>query len=88
MSQATTLSADGSTGWHLVKNGSGVITGNGDFGGGTATVQVKNPQGNAVAIEAFTEDFTKVIDFPISVEIRVTLASSTSPDLDIDIWGT
>ena len=84
-----TLSADGNTSWVKVRGPVWVSighTGGTNFGGGTAKIQRKNSAGGAVDIagEAHTVAADRVIGFtPGSVnEVRVNLASSTTPDLD------
>ena len=88
MARYTNLTSNASSDWTRLQNGSCTITGIGDFGGGTLTLEVKNPQGDPSPIEEFTESFTKVADFPNSVEIRGTLAGAAAPDIDLNIWGT
>jgi hypothetical protein len=62
-----------------------------DFGSGTAKLQAQAPDGSWVDVAngAFTAATDTVFDFPrygINT-VRVNLASSTSPDLDIWIQG-
>ena len=79
-----TLVADGSTTWAKT-SGPCWVSLSGGFGGGTATIERKNSAGAAVAIsgETHTVIADRVIDFPYgnSNEIRVTIASSTTPTL-------
>lgn len=87
-----TLAADGSTTWAKVK-GTCWVSLSSDFGSGTATIERKNAAGAAVAIaaEAHTTAVDRIIDFPdqSTNEVRVTLASSTSPSLVCSIqWAS
>lgn len=63
----------------------------GGFGGGTAKLQVRDPDGLAVDVVngSFTEAADKVFDFPAdSLNIlSVNLAGSTTPTLDAWIQG-
>ena len=86
-----TLSADSSTTWTKVK-GSCWVSLSGGFGGGTATIQRKNKAGAAVAIvgEAHTVAADRILDFPerSTNEVRVTIASSSSPTLACSVQWT
>ena len=63
----------------------------GTFGGGTATLQSKDPAGNWVDIAngAFTAVTDTIFDFPGDVgnTVRVNLTGSTSPALVIWVQG-
>ena len=86
-----TLSADGSTSWTSVK-GPVWVSLSGTFGSGTAKIQRKNNAGAAVDIvgESHTVIADRVIDFPEKSvnEVRVNIASSTSPALVTSIQWT
>ena len=87
-----TLSADGSTSYAKVK-GACWVSLSGTFGGGTATIERKNAAGTAVAIagESHTVAADRLIDFPDKSvnEVRVTIASSTTPALAVSMqWSS
>ena len=64
----------------------------GGFGGGTAKIQRKNAAGTAVDIagESHTVVADRLIDFPEYAvnEVRVNIASSTSPTLAVSLQWT
>ena len=85
-----TLGADGSTKWVEVYGRCHLSLTN-DFGTGTATLEALAADGSTVSIAngAFTAATDTVFDFPrygIN-NVRITLASSSSPDLDVWIQG-
>ena len=86
-----TFTADGSGDWVAVTGPAWVSIAN-DIGGGTATIQYKDMDGSARAIagEVWQAVKDRIIDFPAGAEneIRVTLASATSPDLDVVIQSS
>jgi hypothetical protein len=87
-----TLTEDGSTDWVKIK-GECWVSLSGTFGGGTATIERKNQSGTAVAIagESHTVAADRLIDFPdrSTNEVRVTIASSTSPALVCSVqWSS
>ncbi len=82
-----TLDADGDTAEVQWKGGLAFLDLNGDFGGGTATVQVKpnNIIGDAfvdVVDGSFTANSNKQIRLPKGL-VKINLNGATSPDLDI-----
>lgn len=81
-----TLGADGTVG-PLVVSGRTRIKASGDFGGGTLTLQDKNPAGDYAAVVngAWTEAVDKVAWYPrnAATEIKLVLSGSASPDLDV-----
>ena len=83
-----TLSADGSTTWARCE-GPVWVSLSSSFGGGTAKIQRKDASGSAVDIvgESHTVAADRVLDFaPGSVnEIRVNIASSSSPTLAVSV---
>jgi len=59
---------------------------NDDFGGGTVVVEIEGPDGNWYPTsESFDEPDVRRIDLAMPSVIRLTLAGSTSPDLDYAI---
>ena len=87
MAQYTNFTSNTSTGWHRLSSGEAIITAIGNFGGGTLTIEIKNPQGDAAPIEALTDEFTKTVYFPDAVQVRATLVGAAAPDIDFNIWG-
>ncbi len=85
-----TLSADGSTNFVRVV-GPVHLSLTGTFGSGTATFEALDPGGNAVAIAngAFTAITDTLFDFPPAAinDVRITIASSSSPSLVIWVQG-
>lgn len=86
-----TLTADGSTAWHEVNGPCWVSVGNGpsnSFGGGTAKIQQQvDGETFEVAGTSKTAAADIYLDIPKGAyaKLRVNLASSTSPDLDVVI---
>ena len=80
------LSADGSSEWVPAKGPFHLHLSN-DFGGGTATVQFKDVDGNIRSITnaSFIAAVDKLISTGFNTDVRVTLVGSTSPDLDYNI---
>ncbi len=89
--KSQTLAADGNTDWVEIVGPAWVSISN-NFGTGTAKIQFKDTGGTAVDVTdgSFTTVADKVVDFPAFAtnQLRVNLASSSSPDLDIVIQGT
>lgn len=77
------LTADGSTNSSKLLCLKNTVTIDGDFGGGTATIEHSPNGSNWLDLLAVTTDTTVIVE--ACGFIRVTLASSTSPDLDIYI---
>jgi len=86
-----TLTSDGSTVFQKVY-GPVWVSLSGGFGGGTATIQRKNISETAVAIvgETHTVAADRMIDFPPNTvnEVRVNIASSTTPTLAVSLQWT
>lgn len=86
-----TLTSNGSTTWSKV-TGPCWVSLSGGFGGGTAKIQRKNKAGTPVDIvgESHTVAADRVIDFPIKSvnEVRVNIASSTTPTLATSVQWT
>jgi hypothetical protein len=80
-----TLTDDGSTEWITLENGRGMISLDGDFGGGTLQVQVENENEGQFDVTdgAFSAAAVSTIDLGAQCRIRLTLAGSTNPDM---IW--
>ena len=86
------LSADGSTVWAKTV-GPVWVSLTSSFGTGTAKIQRKNAAGTAVDIagESYTAVADRLLDFPpeSTNEIRVNIASSTTPTLAVSIqWSS
>ena len=79
-----TLAADGQTTAVGVR-GPARVGISGGFGGGTASVEAKDPDGNWVTVAGTdsTVASDQVIDFPpdVATEIRVDITGSTTPTL-------
>lgn len=90
VSDFQTLSADGNTTWVEVVGPCRISISN-DFGSGTATIQARTPENAALAVAegTATAAVDKVVDFPAGSRnaVRVNLASSSSPDLDVWVQG-
>ena len=89
------LSASGSTEWFRVNSGLCQVrldatAGNG-FGSGNVKLEIKSAAGNALpmvkdnAVMTYTISQAVNIEIPQGTEIRATLASATSPTLDVQI---
>ncbi|HEY7823638.1 MAG TPA: hypothetical protein VIG24_12425 [Acidimicrobiia bacterium] len=81
------------------ENGTVTVTGrgpcyiklNGDFGGGTVTVNDKAAKSELSVVTdegtdlTFTADGSRVLDYPdfIPMTVQLSLAGATSPDLDV-----
>ena len=86
MARSGTLSADGST-ESVSVSGDTIIRVNGNFGGGTITVNYQ-PEGETAVSDfstTYTADFDNVFELPAGTAY-LTLASSTSPSLAWGIW--
>ena len=85
-----TLTADGNSSPHRVIGPVRLSLTN-DFGTGTAKLQAQAPDGSWVDVAngSFTAATDTLFDFPEFSQnnVRVNLASSSSPDLDIWIQG-
>lgn len=79
-----TLSANGATA-SISAKGHAQLHLSGTFGGGTATAQFKDTNGNwrNIAVAAYTTDVDKLIDLPdrLVTDLRVNLTGATSPSL-------
>lgn len=66
-----------------VEGGRAAVIVSGTFGGGTATLQVKNEAGTWVAVSdaAWTAAKTAIIEFGASAEFRINLSGATGPSL-------
>lgn len=88
MDNFATLTADGNSSVFTVAGQTLLILSD-DFGGGTATVQVKQLNGTWTAMTdgSFTSDTTKLIEFPkkVRIEARVNLTGATSPNLYVEL---
>ena len=84
------LSADGNT-TSVKYVGPIRVSIKGDFGSGTATVQDKDPVNvfDGVTNGVFTAEADKIFNYPVAEinEVRINLASSTSPTLVVWIQG-
>lgn len=84
-----TFSADGSSSSIVVLNGGVVFvgsTGGKDFGGGSIYVQSKGPDGLWYESgDAISTAVVRYLSFPLPTEVRLTLGSSTAPDVDYAI---
>ena len=77
------LAADGETTEWEYQGGVGWISCAGTFGGGTATLQIRVDATLWITTgTTFTADGIARIDLPKGVQMRVSLAGATSPDLD------
>lgn len=84
-----TLSADGITSDSKFI-GPVLVSITGSFGGGTATMQARDPNSDLVAVAAgVTADAGVVVDFPAGIinSIAIDLAGSTTPTVVIWIQG-
>lgn len=89
------LTEDGSTSWYEIAPGkSAICECSGDFGSGTATIEMRSIVDTTTAITCVypstidgTSEFAAIIENASGQTryYRVTLASSTSPDLDVTI---
>lgn len=82
------LAADGQTPSFSAGDGNEVvIVIEGDFGGGTASIQIQGTSGNWVTLAdgTGTSDFAKRV-FSANSDLRVDLSSSTSPDLNVTAY--
>lgn len=84
-----TFTEDGSSSSVLLK-GSGLAfiggAGGTTFGGGTVTIQAKGPDGQWYDSTVTTDEPDVLsLQFALPVEVRITLADSSSPDLDYAI---
>lgn len=86
-----TITVDGSTDWVKV-TGPAMVSMSNSFGTGTATIQFKDQADAAIALagETHTVAADRLIDYPAGAknELRVNLASSSSPDLDVVIQSS
>ncbi len=84
VSDRQTLSADGQTNYVQVV-GPARVSISGTFGSGTAKIQTRDPEGNAIDVVdgSFTAAADKYLSFPPGSRnaVRVDLASATSPSL-------
>lgn len=88
-----TLDADGNTGWIAIGSHQSKVAGKlclfigGTFGGGTANVQLAPDSDGSVVIQEGTDltddGLIELTAYGPNVYFRVTLASSTSPDLSV-----
>ena len=82
------LSADGNTpSFNCGGGNEAIIVVEGNFGSGTASIQIQGTSGNWVTLTdgTGTSDFAKRV-FAANGELRVNLASSTSPDLNVTAY--
>ena len=83
-----TLTADGSTAWVELPEGECAVVIGGTWGSGTATLQLQTAvDASALAINsaAWTANIVANIRIGAGMKVRITLASSTNPDLDWQI---
>jgi hypothetical protein len=82
------LAADGSTPEFSSSKNELVIVIEGDFGSGTAAIQIEGTSTNFVTLAdgTGTSDFAKRVFAPGNAQLRVNLSGATSPDLNVTVY--
>ena len=79
------LTANGTTATHRAAKA--LVRGTGTFGGGTVTLEYFDAGANEwiASRVTYTENFDDIVEFPTSVEMRLTLSGATTPNLELGI---
>lgn len=80
-----TLTDNGST--PVYRAAKALVRGAGDFGSGTVTLEYRvNPEDAWTTSTVIYDDtFEEIVEFPVSVELRLSLADAASPVVDLGI---
>ena len=77
------LSGDGSSAAYKTQRGKVVFAADGSFGGGSMNAEVTTDGGTTwITVGAVTSDGSVQVDFPYPVEVRFTMAGSTTPSVN------
>lgn len=85
--QNGTFTADGSSPEHIFPGGDGTVQADGDFGGGTLTLEVSSDEGTTYTSGGTTVQLTAegLFNFTLpsdGLRVRLTLSGATAPDID------
>lgn len=79
----TTLTVNGSTIDYTILNKNANFSGKGNFGGGTLTINEVQSDATVTIVASFTAAFHTTLELPKNSIYRMTLTSSTTPNLDL-----